>query len=108
MHVQIVTFHLKDTSEAEYRALCDQVAPAFADIPGMIAKIFIANPGANTYGGVYTWDSREAMERFTRSELFAGVANDPHLADVTSTDYAVLEGPTRITHGLASRLAGVA
>ncbi|MGH2351700.1 MAG: YdhR family protein [Chloroflexota bacterium] len=110
MHVQIVSFRLKDLTEAEFRTLCDQLAPTWAAVPGLISKVWLANPATNTYGGVYTWRDRQAMEQYTRSELFAGLAVHPNLADLASTDFGVLEGPTRVTHGLAglTEVAGAA
>ena len=101
MHVQIINFHLKDVSEADYRALCDEVAPAFAEVPGLISKVWLANRTTNTYGGVYTWASREAMDEYAKSDLFKAVATNPNLAEITSIDFDVLEEPTSVTGGLA-------
>jgi quinol monooxygenase YgiN len=101
MHVQIVHFRLKDLTDEAFRALCDELAPAFAAVPGLLAKVWLASPATNTYGGVYTWRDRQAMEDYTGSELFAAVVAHPHFAGVTSTDFGVLEGPTRITCGHA-------
>jgi hypothetical protein len=89
MHIQIVNFHLNELSDAEFRGSCDELAPAFADVPELISKVWLANPPANTYGGVYTWASREAMEAFGKSELFASVANNPMFEGITSTDFDV-------------------
>jgi heme-degrading monooxygenase HmoA len=101
MHVQIINFHLRDVSEAGYRALCDEVAPAFAEVPGLISKVWLANRTTNTYGGVYTWATREAMDEYAKSDLFKAVATNPNLAGITSIDFDVLEEPTSVTRGLA-------
>jgi quinol monooxygenase YgiN len=101
MHVLIVHFRLKDLSEEGYRALCDELAPTVAAAPGLLAKVWLASPATNTYGGVYTWRNRAAMDAFLRSELFAAVLAHPNLTDVTTADHGVLEGPTRVTGGLA-------
>jgi heme-degrading monooxygenase HmoA len=101
MHIQVINFHLNDLTETAYSALCDEVAPAFAEVPGLISKVWLANQSTNTYGGVYTWASREAMEAFSKSELFAAVATNRNLADIKSVDFAVLEDPTSVTRGLA-------
>jgi hypothetical protein len=69
-------------------------------VPGLLAKLWLANSAANLYGGVYTRRDRQDMENFTRTELFRGMAAHPNLADITSTDFAIMEGPTRVTHGL--------
>lgn len=101
MHIQIVNFHLKGMSEEEFRTLCDNLAPTFAALPGCIYKVWLADPASNTYGGVYAWRERQAMEDFMKTELFNAVATHPNFDGITSRDYSVLEGPTRVTHGLA-------
>jgi heme-degrading monooxygenase HmoA len=102
MYVQVVTFHLKDLPEEAYRQACDQMAPAIADVPGLISKVFLANAATNTYGGVYTWRDRDAMESFQASDIFQGVLANPNLVDVRSDEFGVLEEPTRIARGLAA------
>ena len=102
MHIQVINFHLNDLSESGYLALCDEIAPAFAEVPGLISKVWLANRSTNTYGGVYTWADRAAMEEFSKSELFSAVATNQNLADITSVDFDVLEVPTSVTRGLAA------
>ncbi len=99
MHVQIINFQLKDLSEEGYAGICSEVAPAFAEVPGLLSKVWIANSSTGTYGGVYFWSDREAMEDFTKTELFHTVATHPNLANITSTDFAVMDDPTKITRG---------
>lgn len=100
MHIQIITFRLRDMDEAGYRQLCEEVAPAFAEVPGLVSKVWLADPATNTYGGVLTWRGRRAMEEFATSELFHTVERHPNFADVSSVEFGVLEGPTRVTRGL--------
>lgn len=52
MHVQIVTFRLADMTEEGYREACDGFTAAFAELPGLLAKIWLADPATDTYGGV--------------------------------------------------------
>ncbi len=101
MHIQIINFHLESLSEADFRAGCEELAPAFAEVPGLVSKVWLANPVTNTYGGVYTWASRDAMEEYSKSELFTAVATNPNFAGITSADFEVLEEPSRVTRGLA-------
>ena len=102
MHVQVITFELNDVDEAEYRALCDELAPAFAALPGLISKVWLADATSGTYGGVYLWHDRAAFEAFTQTELFQAVASHPNLTGMTSKDFSILEGPTGVTRGLAA------
>lgn len=101
MHIQIINFHLKGVTQQQYAGLCDDIAPAFASVPGLVSKVWLADSASGTYGGVYTWENRQAMERFKASDLFKTVASHPHLADITSRDFGVLESPTRVTRGPA-------
>jgi heme-degrading monooxygenase HmoA len=105
MHIQIINFQLNGISEEEYSNLCDQLAPAVAQLPGLVSKVWLANSDTNTYGGVYTWRDRQAMENFTKTDLFKSVATHPGLANITSKDFSVMPGPTRITQGLVRELA---
>jgi hypothetical protein len=93
VHIQVVNFHLRDLSDADYRAACDGWAPAFAAVPGLISKVWLADEATNTYGGIYTWVDRAAMVSFASSDLFRAVATNPNLVDLTSRDYSILEGP---------------
>jgi quinol monooxygenase YgiN len=102
MHIQVVNFNLKDMSEKEFRQMCDELAPTFAKLPGLISKVWLADPAINSNGGVYTWRDRSAWENYTKSELFQAVATNPHLANISSRDYTVIEGPTRVTNGLVA------
>jgi hypothetical protein len=98
-HIQIVTFQLAGLEPDAYRAHVEASAPAFAEISGLRAKTWLANPSTNTYGGVYTWASREAMEAYVNGPIFGALLANPGVADVTTRDFQVLERPTEITNG---------
>ena len=100
MHVQIINFNLKDASRDDYEETCSEIAQAFADLPGLQSKHWLADEAGNTYGGVYIWESREAMQSYLESELFSQVANNPAFENVSSREFEVLEGPTRVTRGM--------
>ena len=102
MHIQIINFNLKDMTRAEYNALCTQLGPTWAAIPGLVSKVWLANPKTNTYGGVYTWRDRAAMEAFLAGELFAGLASNPNFVNATISDFEIDEAPTRVTRGAAA------
>lgn len=99
MHIQILNFNLKGVAEPQYAALCDDIAPAFAAVPGLLKKVWLADSASGTYGGVYVWESREAMQRFASSDLCRTVLSHPNLTNITSKDFGVLEAPTRVTRG---------
>src|SRR5262245_33103968 len=105
MHIQIVNFHLAGMTEEEFRAMSDQLAPAFAQLPGLISKAWLADGTSNTYGGVYVWDSEAACSNYKASELFNAVKTHPNFAEVSSREFGVLDGPSRITRAAGPALA---
>jgi heme-degrading monooxygenase HmoA len=105
MHIQIITFRLRDMDEATYRQFADEVAPAYSEVAGLLSKVWLADSPTSTYGGVLFWQGRPAMERFARSDMFQAVERHPNFADVSSADFEVLEGPSRITRGLVEASA---
>ena len=101
MHVLVINFELDDMSEAQYRGMCDQLAPTFAEVPGLLSKVWLADSRSGIYGGVYTFADDDAFAAFARSELAQGVASNSHFQNVTMKDFGVLEAPTAVTRGLA-------
>jgi hypothetical protein len=61
VHIQIINFELDGMTEADFYSLCDSLAPTFGGLPGLISKVWLRDSESNTYGGVYTWESREAL-----------------------------------------------
>lgn len=101
MHVLIVNFNLKNIDEEEYRGIAESFAPAFANLPELVSKTWLANAETNTYGGVYLWRSRKASEDYKETEIYREMEANPHFENFAVKDFAVLEGPTRTTRGLA-------
>ena len=96
-HIQVVTFQLAGVEPDAYRAHAEASAPAFTEIPGLREKAWLPDPPTNTYGGVYAWASREAMEAYVSGPIFAALLANPGIADVTTRHFGVLERPTEIT-----------
>ena len=101
MHIQIVNFSLKDISEEDYHRHCEVIASAFANLPGLVSKTWLADPETNIYGGVYVWRDLQAMEDYIGTDLYKGMLANPHFDNVTVKNFAVLENPTRVTRGTA-------
>ncbi len=102
MHIQIVEYGLRDISDADYRSACDGLARVLARVPGLVSMAWLASELTNTYGGVYTWIDRAAMEAYLHSDIFIAVSADPNLVAITSRDFDLLDGPSRTTQALVS------
>src|SRR4051794_38757024 len=106
--VQIVTFRLDGLSEADYRERCDELTPAFRDMPGLVSKVWLADPRTTTYGGVYVWRDDGAHREYVDGPIFAALQVMPGLRDVTTRSFGVLEGPTAVTAPYIPDRPGVA
>jgi Putative mono-oxygenase ydhR len=99
MHILVVNFSLKGITEEDYLGLIEPIAPDFAGLPGLVSKTWLANKETNTYGGVYVWSDSGAMEAYKQTDIYKGMQANPHFENVTVTDFAVVEGATRVTRG---------
>lgn len=99
MHIQIVNFNLKDMTASEHEEVCTRIAGAFAQVPGLLSKVWLADPETNTFGGIYTWRDEQALRQYEKTELFQNVVQNPHFANITVREFGVLDAPTRVTRG---------
>ena len=105
MEIVIVNFSLDGMSESAYEGLCDEVAPAFAAVPGLVSKVWLADRAEGVFGGVYTFAAAADVDAFLASELFAGVGATPGLVNMSVRRFGVIEAPTSVTRGLATAAA---
>jgi hypothetical protein len=73
MHLLIINFELRDLSHEDFKGIAQEVAPAFAAIPGLVSKTFLSNKKTNTYGGMYVFENEQAVRDYQASELYAGL-----------------------------------
>jgi hypothetical protein len=106
VQILIVNFNLDGLSEEEFACSCEELAPVFAAVPGLASKVWLADRAEGVFGGVYTFESEQAVDDYLQSDLFARVGATPGLVNISVRRFGVLEGPTRVTHGWAQR-AGV-
>jgi hypothetical protein len=99
MPIQVITFTLDGIDDAAYQAHAELNAPMFAALPGLRAKIWLANSQTSTYGGIYTWDDVAAMKAYQGGKIFQGLQANPHMTDLAVSDFSVLAGPTKVTRG---------
>ncbi len=106
MHVQIVTFNLDGISEGDYIDVASRLAPRFAGLPGLLAKVWLESPSSGTYGAIYFWEDEDAMNRFLATDLFEGT--NPEFVNLTVDDFSVLANLTRATQPVLTVLEDVA
>ncbi len=105
MHVLVVTFELEGVTDEQYRGLCDELAPSFAEVPGLASKTWLGDARTGTYGGVYLWTDEESFRAFAASDLASSVVNHPNVSNLTMRDFGVIEEPSAVTNGLVRATA---
>jgi hypothetical protein len=96
-----IQFDLRCTP-AEFRAHADQVAAAFAAVPGLLSKLWILDEERGRGGGVYLFADRGAATTYLEGPIVSGLRANPAIAGMDVRLFDVLEGPSVITRGLAS------
>ena len=96
MRIRIVTFGLTIPIEA-YTAHAAHIAPEFTAWPGLLAKWWLADTAAGTFGGVYLFASPDDADRARETDLFRDMLANPALEDIAVREYDVLGGPTAVT-----------
>jgi hypothetical protein len=106
VQILIVNFSLDGLTEADFTSSSEELAPAFAALPGLVSKVWTLDRAEGVFCGVYTFDSEAAVDSYLESDLWAGVRSMPGFMNVTARRFDVLDGLTRITRGLPAH-AGV-
>ena len=97
MHVQVATYRIPEMSDAEFIEANREFASAMAQVPGLVAKIWLKAPDGSAYGGIYLWRDRQAYEAFVAGELWESVLQDESLSGLESRDFAVMQELSRET-----------
>ena len=97
MHAQVITFELNGITEEQFRGAAGADVPAFAALPGLLAKIWLRDPEANTYGGMYIWADQESYEGYIKGDIFNALRTDQHLKNFDSRDFGVFDDLTSLT-----------
>ena len=93
MIVQIVEFQ-SDLNSDKVVELYKKRAPEYEKLQGLIQKYYLKTEDGKRLGGIYVWDSKESMEKFSNSELAASIPNT----------YQVVGEPEKETYEVAFSL----
>ena len=106
MYARIVTFRLDGIAAADYQDHVAAIAPEFTAWRGLLAKIWIADHAADTYGGIYLFTDRGSADRSRDTDLFRSMAANPAFADLDVREFDVLDEPTMVTAPALAARAG--
>ena len=107
MEALIVTFKTHATQE-QFTAATAEHVPVFAELDGLLAKIWIADPERGTYGGIYLFRDRPALDAYLESDLFAHILAEPSFEGTSWRAYQVLDELTASSQPGIQIVGGVA
>lgn len=101
MPVLQVNFKL-NVSSAEYQEMCKSLARAFADVPGLQWKVWLLNEQEKEAGGIYLFNSEQALNDYLSGPIATQVKGHPALRDITVKRFDVMDEVTAVTRGPVS------
>jgi len=84
---------------SEYESIGRSVAQAFADVPGLIWKIWLLNEATQEAGGIYLFDGQASRDAFLNGPLVAQMKALTAIRDITVKQFQVMADVTAVTRG---------
>jgi hypothetical protein len=86
-------------STSDYHDLCQSLAQAIAAVPGLRWKIWPLNDREKEGGGIYLFETDQALNDFLSGPIVAQVKSHPALYDLSAKVFDVMADVTSITRG---------
>jgi hypothetical protein len=105
----LVTNFTYTVTRAEFETMANQLAQAFADVPGCLWKIWLIDGEKKEAGAVYLFKDDASLQTFKSSPLVASVLSHPALSEFDLKEREILKAPSEITRAplhSASAMAG--
>jgi hypothetical protein len=84
---------------AEYQKMCESVAQAVADVPGLRWKLWLLNEKEKEAGGIYLFQDEQSLNNYLSGPIVAKVKSHPGLQDMSAKRFDVMEEVTAVTRG---------
>ena len=93
-----INFNLKVTP-GEYEQAAKSLVDQFANLPGLMWKIWTMNEEQNEAGGVYLFENESSMNAFLAGPLAKTVTSHPGLSNFSVKFFNIMNDLTEITQG---------
>ena len=93
-----VNFSLDMTIE-DYQGLADSLSDTFANLPGLVWKIWLLNEAEREAGGLYLFDSDESMEAYLDGPIVAALKSHPAITNLNVKQFDVMPAVTAASRG---------
>ncbi len=86
-------------SKEEYEQAVSPLADKFANVPGLIWKIWILNAEKSEAGGIYLFENQASLDEFLAGSLAKTVTGHPALSDFSVKQFEIMKDITETTRG---------
>lgn len=90
----------------EYDDAAKSLADDFANIPGLVWKIWIMNEKEKEAGGIYFFEDQVSLETYLDSPLAEKVSTHPALSEMSIKRFSIMPDVTAVTRGPVEIHAG--
>ena len=98
MPILQVNFKL-NVSPAEYHGMCKSLAQMFSEVPGLRWKVWLLNEPENEAGGIYLFESQQALQDYLSGPIVAQLKTLPAFRDISVKRFDVMDEVTAVTRG---------
>ena len=96
----ILQINLKlDVAPAEYRKICESVAQAIADVPGLVWKIWLLNEQNAEAGGIYLFQDKQSLDAYLSGPIIRQIKSLPQLRGISAKWFETIPELTVVTRG---------
>ena len=84
---------------AEYHRICESIAQAIADVPGLRWKVWLLNEQEKEAGGIYLFQDERALNNYLSGPIVTQIKSHPALQNLSAKRFDVMEDVTALTRG---------
>ena len=84
---------------ADYETAVAPLAEPVAAVTGLLWKVWLMNEGEQESGGIYLFETGDALDAFLNSALVAGIVSNPAFSDFSVKQFEAMADLSAITRG---------
>jgi len=92
---------------AEYRKMCESVAQAIADVPGLVWKIWLLNEEDGEAGGFYVFQDEQSLAAYVSGPIVAKIKSLPQVREISAKRFGTMPDVTAVTRGPIPAMATI-
>ena len=104
MPILQINFKL-NVAPAEYRKICESVAQAIADVPGLVWKVWLLNEQDGEAGGIYLFQDERSLAAYLSGPIIRQIKSLPELREISAKWFETIPEVTVVTRGPIPALA---